>query len=192
MIFRGYRVLIRFIVGLFIILSSLMTVHACDFDQQVENIERNIKTARQVLDRQSLDDPEIVKHHLSVMYTVDQEARQLFSAFDNSTTRKILEKVDLFNTEYLKAILEVHGWITISKFGKESDNLAWLLVQHADHDPEFQRRWLLQLQQLYPCGETDKKHYAYLYDRIALKSEAFGLKQRYGTQVQIIGDQIKF
>lgn len=189
---RGGMV-IKFLVGLFIILGSLITVHACDFDfdQQLENVEKKIKASREVLDKKSLKNIEVVKHHLAVMCAVDQEVRKLFIDFDNPTTRKLLEDVDYFHTDYLKAMLEIHGWITISKFGKEADTQAWLIVQHADHDPDFQRRCLLQLQQLYPIGETDKKHYAYLYDRVALKSQDFGLKQRYGTQTQIISDQIE-
>jgi hypothetical protein len=185
--------LIKFLIGLFIILSSSIAIKACEcsFDQQAENIGRKIEASRQVLDKNSLEDPEIVKRHLAIMFAVDQEVRKLFIDFDNPTTRKMLEEVDRFHTDYLKAILEIHGWVAISKFGKEADNQAWLLVQHADHDPDFQKHCVLQLQKLYPCGETDKKHYAYLYDRVALKSPDFGLKQRYGTQVQINDDQME-
>ena len=114
--------LIKFFVGLFIILCSPIIVYGCDFDQQVEEIERKIKASKQILDKQSLDDPEIVKHHLNLMYMVDQEARKLYNNFNNPTSRKILEEVDCFHIEYLKAILEIYDWITISKFGKEADN----------------------------------------------------------------------
>lgn len=189
---RGGMV-IKFLVGLFIILGSLITVHACDFDfdQQLENVEKKIKASREVLDKKSLKNIEVVKHHLAVMCAVDQEVRKLFIDFDNPTTRKLLEDVDHFHTNYLKAILEIHGWTTISKFGKEADTQAWLIVQHADHDPGFQKCCVFQLQKLYPSGETDKQHYAYLYDRVALKSPDLGLKQKYGTQAQIIGDHIE-
>lgn len=171
-------------------MNSIPT-HACDFDHQIETIQRKIKASRKVLDNNSLDNIEVVKYHLATMASVDQEVRNLFIDLDNLTTRKILTEVDCFHTEHLKAILAIHGWIIISKFGKEADRQAWLLVQHTDHDPDFQKRCVLLLQQLLPCEETDKKNYAYLYDRVALKSQDFGLKQRYGTQAKIMGDQIE-
>jgi len=183
--------MIRFLIGLWIFMNSPLSVYACDFDPQIESIERKIKESRQVLDKQALDDVEVVKHHLATMGSVDQEVRKLFIDLDTPMTRKLLTEVDFLHTEHLKAILVIHGWITITKFGKEADRQAWLLVQHADHDPDFQKHCVLLLQQLYPSGETDKKNYAYLYDRVALKFQDFGLKQRYGTQAKIADDQIE-
>ena len=184
------RMMIRFLIGLWILMSSIL-VHACDFDHQIESIERKIKKPRKILDNNSLDDVEVVKRHLTIMYAVDQEVRKLFIVFDNPTTRKLLTEVDFFHTEHLKAILAIHGWIIMSKFGKEADHQAWLLVQHTDHDPEFQKRCVLLLQHLYPSGETDKKNYAYLYDRVALKFQDLGLKQRCGTQAKMIDNKIE-
>lgn len=182
--------IIRVLIGLWIFMNSI-PMHSCDFDDQIEDIERKIKESRKILDNNSLDNIEVVKRHLAIMCSIDQEVRKLFVDFDNPTTRKILTEVDCLHTDHLKAILKIYDWIVISKFGKEADRQAWLLVQHADHDPDFQKRCLLLLHQLYPCGETDKKNYAYLYDRVALKSQDFGLKQGYGTQVLVIGDQIE-
>ena len=42
-----------------------------------------------------------------------------------------MEKIDYLHAEHLKAILSVHEWITISKFGRDADRNAWLIVQHA-------------------------------------------------------------
>ena len=105
------RMMIRFLIGLWILMSSIL-VHACDFDHQIESIERKIKKPRKILDNNSLDDVEVVKRHLTIMYAVDQEVRKLFIVFDNPTTRKLLTEVDFFHTEHLKAILAIHGWIS--------------------------------------------------------------------------------
>jgi hypothetical protein len=46
--------------------------------------------------------------------------------------QKVAEKmgeVDRANTSEMKEILNVHGWMRISVFGKEADGDAWLLVQ---------------------------------------------------------------
>lgn len=52
------------------------------------------------------------------------------------------ETIDHQNTERLKAMVEEIGWPSISKVGYEGSSNAWLLVQHADHDPQFQKNAL--------------------------------------------------
>jgi hypothetical protein len=87
---------------------------------------------------------------------------------------------DHANTEWLKGIVAERGWPTISQVGEEAAFNAWLLVQHADHDPLFQLRSLRLMEPLVAQGEVTKQNYAYLYDRIMLKLAG---KQRYATQV---------
>lgn len=91
--------------------------------------------------------------------------------------------IDRDNTATLKVMLAEIGWPTISDYGETADHLAWLLVQHADHDPAFQARILKRLQGLLAAGETSPKNVAYLYDRVALKQ---GRPQRYGTQMHCV------
>jgi len=92
--------------------------------------------------------------------------------------------LDRQNTADLKSLLKTHSWFTISQFGKKCDSNAWLLVQHADQDPEFQKEILAKLEKLYPTGETRPQNYAYLFDRVALSSSDPSKRQpqRYGTQ----------
>ena len=92
--------------------------------------------------------------------------------------------IDHDNTAWLKAEIARRGWPTISRYGKEADNQAWLLVQHADQDPAWQAQILVQLTELAPKGETNVKNYAYLFDRVAMKH---GGPQRYGTQGHCVG-----
>ena len=88
------------------------------------------------------------------------------------------ETIDHRNTERLKAIVEEIGWPSTSKVGYEGSSNAWLLVQHADHDPNFQKR-CLELMKSEPEGEVAKRDLAYLEDRIATGD---GRPQIYGTQ----------
>jgi hypothetical protein len=83
------------------------------------------------------------------------------------------------NTEFLKKLVSEKGWPTISRVGQQAAGKAWLLVQHADHDPAFQLRALRLMEPLVATGEVSKGNYAYLYDRIMLKLSG---KQRFGTQ----------
>lgn len=87
-------------------------------------------------------------------------------------------KVDADNTEWLGEQVGKTGWPTVSQVGKQAAHTAWLLVQHADADPKFQRKCLDLMAKL-PKGEVDGKDVAYLTDRVLL---AEGKKQVYGTQ----------
>ncbi len=88
------------------------------------------------------------------------------------------EDVDVRNTRRIKEIVQSIGWPTISKVGAETASNAWLLVQHADHDVEFQGR-CLELMKAAPDGDVDKHDIAYLEDRIRINQ---GRGQLYGTQ----------
>jgi len=92
------------------------------------------------------------------------------------------QAIDCANTAWLKTQLAEIGWFSIPKFGAEADTAAWHLVQHADREPDFQRRMLKELEAL-PQGHTDAKRIGYLWDRVALADKR---PQRYGTQGQCI------
>ena len=89
-----------------------------------------------------------------------------------------LKAVDEENTKWLQGVVEKHGWPTPSLVGEDGASAAWLLVQHADADPKFQRKCLDLMTRL-PKGEVSPSNLAYLTDRVLL---AEGKKQRYGTQ----------
>ena len=65
--------------------------------------------------------------------------------------------------------------------GADGANAAWLLVQHADEVPSFQRR-CLDLMTEAAAGEVSRSEVAYLTDRVRL---AAGELQVYGTQVHL-------
>jgi hypothetical protein len=50
-----------------------------------------------------------------------------------------LQAVDAANTARMKRIVAERGWPGRSLVGDDGAQAAWLLVQHADHDPAFQR-----------------------------------------------------
>ncbi len=91
-----------------------------------------------------------------------------------------LELVDAQNTAWLHEVVATGGWPTRNRVGDEAARAAWLLVQHADHDPAFQKTCLDQFRTL-GHDEVDQSLVAYLTDRVNL---AHGLPQTYGTQVE--------
>jgi hypothetical protein len=97
------------------------------------------------------------------------------------TTR--MSAVDCDNTAWLRMQMQQIGWFDIPTYGEEADHDAWLLVQHADLTPDFQRSTLAHLEGL-PPGRTNIKNLAFLWDRIA---SGEGRPQRYGTQGHCAG-----
>lgn len=89
-----------------------------------------------------------------------------------------LREADKENTERLREIVEKYGWPTHSLVGKDGASAAWLLVQHADRDPKFQRLCVDLMAKLMR-DEVSTRNVAYLTDRVLL---AEGKKQLYGTQ----------
>jgi hypothetical protein len=111
---------------------------------------------------------------LEAMVEADQDMREKNLQNDEAWD----EEVDKRNTEKLKEIVAKIGWPTRSKVGEEGMQNAWLLVQHADRDIDFQIH-CLELMKAEGVGEVDKKRVAYLEDRVRVNQ---GKLQLYGTQ----------
>jgi len=122
------------------------------------------------------------------MRALDQEVRQIVGCSMDKAGTQLLAEVDQFNTGQIKKILNRHTWVYISKFGVSADTDRWLLVQHADHDLDFQENCLRKLESLVESGETRAQNYAYLYDRVAV---AESRPQRYGTQAKVVGERLE-
>jgi hypothetical protein len=90
-----------------------------------------------------------------------------------------MRAVDEENTAWLRRLVHERGWPKRSEVGDEAARAAWLLVQHSDLDPAFQRECLELLDEAVQAGEASPRDLAYLTDRV-LRAE--GKPQRYGTQ----------
>ena len=88
-------------------------------------------------------------------------------------------KIDQKNTRALKAIIKKYGWPDIDLVGKKAGQGAFLLAQHADNDPKFQKLCLKLLTQKFEEHKVEPQSLAYLTDRVFVN---FGKKQIYGTQ----------
>ncbi len=90
-----------------------------------------------------------------------------------------LQAIDEENTSWMREVVGDHGWPKRLDVGDRAANAAWLLVQHSDLDPAFQRECLELLVDAVEAGEASATDLAYLTDRV-LRAE--GKPQRYGTQ----------
>ncbi|MFL5507672.1 MAG: DUF6624 domain-containing protein [Gemmatimonadales bacterium] len=118
----------------------------------------------------------------------DQAIRDSFAAELRATggisptTGQRMLATDSANTGWLKGIVSAGGWPTRAAVGDDGLEAAFLLVQHADHDPAFQARMLPLLDRAHAVGEVDGGPVALLTDRVA---KAQGRPQRYGSQATI-------
>lgn len=181
----------KFIYGFIIIIFSF-SVNANDTTRLLHEIEEDIALMQSNSPKcENLHDIHCVKEKINYCYKLDEHVRnKSIKMLDNIKFLQLIEKIDLSNTNEIKEILKLHGWTTISKFGAETDRQAWLLVQHADQDLFFQAGIAFLLEKLVFLGETDPKNFAYLYDRVVVKFQDFGLKQKYGTQADLKGKTI--
>ena len=102
---------------------------------------------------------------------------QLIKAFEK--VQEKMKRVDEKNRQRLKQIIAEHGWLGISQVGEQGALVFWIIAQHADDDVDFQKR-CLKLMEAASAGEVQRKHLAYLTDRILVNENK---PQRYGTQM---------
>lgn len=79
----------------------------------------------------------------------------------------------------LDRLMDIYGFPTVDKVGKEASEAAWLIIQHSIGRPKFMRKCLLLLEQAVADQKADPILLAYLIDRIAVLE---GRPQPYGTQ----------
>jgi hypothetical protein len=79
----------------------------------------------------------------------------------------------------MKTIVAEQGWPGRSLVGEDGAAAAWLLVQHADLDVDFQERCLTLMEAAVEAGEARPSHWAYLVDRVRVNRKQL---QVYGTQ----------
>lgn len=123
---------------------------------------------------------EPLRLELLAMVQADQQLRAEL-AMDGSLYEGYhprMEEVHNRNATRLQEIIQQYGWPGISKAGKDGEEAAWLIVQHAISNPDFQRKVLALLEQITP-DEIEPWQLAHLEDRIRSLE---GRLQLYGTQ----------
>lgn len=93
---------------------------------------------------------------------------------------ELVTSVDDDNLAWLKNVVAEVGWPGRPMAGEDGAHAAWLLAQHADRDPAFQRKCLDLMTEAAERGEASRAELAYLTDRVLL---AEGQPQEYGTQM---------
>ncbi|MFT3695079.1 MAG: hypothetical protein QM831_18220 [Kofleriaceae bacterium] len=127
----------------------------------------------------SIAEPKL-REELHALVDVDQKAR--FAAIAAKDDHALAEKVDesdRHSTQRMHEIIAQYGWPGKKLVGDDGAHDAWLLVQHADKDPAFQKQCLALMRAVVRAGEVAPIDVAYLEDRVAVADKR---PQTYGTQ----------
>jgi hypothetical protein len=99
-----------------------------------------------------------------------------------------VQRMDMDNLAWLKKLVKDNGISTVAQVGESGVHWTWLLVQHADDDPQLQLSVQPIFAQRQQAGELPADDLARLTDRVLL---AAGKPQRFGTQFDWYAGQFK-
>jgi hypothetical protein len=125
-----------------------------------------------------------LKNDLEEMVKIDQIAVNLPQGkYLNYTKEQWSRFRDSVHTNIkirIEEMFDKYGFLGYNKVGKEGSKHFWLLVQHSDKYPEFQKKVLKAMNKEIKKGNASPNDYAYLYDRVKVNT---GEKQKFGTQL---------
>lgn|GEM_PF-777690 len=127
--------------------------------------------------------PRLSKTLDSLAYVDQWPMQRIFQQQPDSAGRDLVQ-VEQENFARHQPILEKivrrYGYPGIRQVGDQSANNFWLLVQHADAYPAFQRQVLKLMLPEVKHQNATPANYAYLTDRVAVNAHR---PEEYGTQV---------
>ncbi len=157
-------------IGLIIIVSTIFGCKQETTDNTViqEKVEFN----------QTLAD------ELKKMAEVDQIAAYIpqgkYKEMTSEQWNSFKDSVFTTHQKRLKQIFDKFGFVGFDLAGEEGSLNFWLMVQHSDHNPEFQQEVLEKMKIQVDQQNADPSNYGLLVDRVNLNT---GKPQIYGTQV---------
>lgn len=127
---------------------------------------------------------EALKLELAQMVKTDQIAASppqgSYKNLSQDEWQKFKDSVFINDTKRIKKMFRKHGFLGFDYVGKEGSTHFWLMVQHSDMDPQFQRNVLRDMEKEVKKNNANPQNYALLFDRVQVNA---GKKQKFGTQV---------
>jgi hypothetical protein len=124
-------------------------------------------------------EPEI-RRELQDRFEADQRARRAYiKSPHDSNLNLAVERLDADNQTWLKELVRDKGVPTAAQVGENGVKWAWVIVQHANAQPEWQASLQPEFEKRYQAGELSADLLAKMTDRVLL---AQGKPQRFGTQ----------
>lgn len=132
-------------------------------------------------------DRQQLQTQLQEMVVIDQVAAKVrtgkYKDYTDERWKSFQDSVFQTNQKTIEGYFSRYGYLGYKEVGKESSNHFWLLVQHADHDPTFQKEVLRAMKKEVKKKNANPENYAYLFDRVQVNA---GKKQLFGTQVEYL------
>ncbi|MBD1426103.1 DUF6624 domain-containing protein [Sphingobacterium arenae] len=128
-----------------------------------------------------------IQNNLLEMVKTDQIAafpkKGIYSDYTDEQWQAFKDSVFQTNQKTIASYFSTYGYLGYNEVGKEGSNHFWLLVQHCDHDPKFQKQVLKEMDAHVKKKNANPQNYAYLFDRVQVNA---GKKQLFGTQVDYL------
>jgi hypothetical protein len=156
---------------------GILIVSIVLFGCKQKNTEKNVTNEKIEFNQELADE-------LEKMAEVDQIAAYIpqgkYKKLSENEWNTFKDSVFTTNQKRISEIFEKHGFVGFNLAGEDGSRNFWMIVQHSDHNPEFQKEVLIEMKK-----EVDKQNaistsYGLLVDRVNLNT---GKAQVYGTQV---------
>jgi len=142
------------------------------------------KTIKNEITDEKVEFNETLADELKKMVEIDQIAAYIqqgeYKKLSEEQWKSFKDSVFTTNQKRVKEIFEEYGFAGFNLVGEEGSSNFWLIVQHSDHNPNFQKKILEKMKVEVDKGNADSRNYGLLVDRVKLNT---GQAQVYGTQV---------
>ena len=121
---------------------------------------------------------------LQEMAKIDQIAAYIpqgkYKEFSEIEWNSFKDSVFITNQKRISEIFDKHGFVGFDLAGEKGSRNFWMIIQHSDHNPIFQKEVLKEMKKEVDKENATSTNYGLLVDRVNLNT---GQSQIYGTQV---------
>ncbi len=143
-----------------------------------KTVEKPTMVKKVIYDQQLADE-------LKRMEGIDQIAAYIphgaYAELSEEEWNSFKDSVFTTHQKQLEEIFNKVGFVGYDLAGKEGSDNFWVMVQHSDHDPVFQKNVLAKMKVQVDSGNATPEYYGYLVDRVHINT---GEEQVYGTQFE--------
>ena len=156
---------------------GILIVSIVFFGCKQKNAEKNVTNEKIEFNQELADE-------LEKMAEIDQIAAYIpqgkYKELSEKEWNAFKDSVFTTNQKRIKEIFEQHGFVGFDLAGENGSRNFWMIVQHSDHNPEFQKEVLVEMKKEVNKQNAISTNYGLFVDRVNLNT---GKAQVYGTQV---------